>query len=277
MSYQYQLDDVNERVADTDFEAIANLGQHAVLSGCGITYSTGDLDVTIAPGTVLVGGALVNTAGDDVTLVPDGSNDRYAYIHCDASGNIGITHGTASATPNPPEVASDETLIAKVLVDTGLTIANNASVKLDKRVPVVYPTMTVLKSADETVNNSTTVQDDDDFSFSVAASSTYVVEMGLRINSGTTPDFEFLFTAPTGASWQGLTLGSTTTAVNQFTDATGETAIDGQGADRLHIIYAVFTIGVTAGTVQFQWAQGTGDMSDTKVLENSWMKYRKVA
>ena len=135
MAYQYQFEDVNEAISDTDLMSVANGNLYNVLDGCGISYSASDLGVTIASGTVTVSGAEVETAGGTVTLTPDNSDPRWALGWIDENGDDGITHGDPAATPLVPALASDQTLIFKVLVDANLSVANNASVKLDKRYP----------------------------------------------------------------------------------------------------------------------------------------------
>ena len=56
----------------------------------------------------------------------------------------------------------------------------------------------VRKTSDETVNNSTTLQNDDQLALAVEANATYWLSMRLIMSSGTTPDFKMLFTFPSG-------------------------------------------------------------------------------
>ncbi|MEZ6330645.1 MAG: hypothetical protein R3B12_01370 [Candidatus Saccharimonadales bacterium] len=59
---------------------------------------------------------------------------------------------------------------------------------------------TVVKTTNETVNNSATLQNDDELKFSIGADETWTYRFVLQANSGTTPDFRFAVTAPSGAT-----------------------------------------------------------------------------
>lgn len=135
MTYTFQFANTTEAISATDLMAVANAGAYHVVSGCGQSYSISDMVVTVAAGVVTVAGEVVEVAGDTVTLVADADNDRWALIWVDDDGDVGITHGDAAATPLVPSLTATQTMIAKVLVDEDLTIANSATVKLDKRAP----------------------------------------------------------------------------------------------------------------------------------------------
>lgn len=135
MAYQAQFADTDEQIHDTDFEVLANLAWYNVESGCGATDSLTNLDITVASGVVHINNATVAVTGDDVTLVPDSSNPRYVIGWADDTGAVGVTHGTAAASPQKPELNADEVMLFVRKLQPGLTIANNATLKLDKRIP----------------------------------------------------------------------------------------------------------------------------------------------
>ena len=135
----------------------------------------------------------------------------------------------------------------------------------------------VEKNADQVVNNSSTLQDDTDLNFTMAANTAYAVEASIRYTStSAAPDFKYAFTIPAGATMNLLGQGftNTTTISNCRINASG-TACTLTGAVApdwtISIIGIVQTAG-TAGDFQFQWAQNSANANDTIVKKNSWMK-----
>jgi len=147
------------------------------------------------------------------------------------------------------------------------------------------------KTADETVNNSNTTQNDDHLFFSVAANSTYLVHLFLIVNSPTTADFSDFgaFSMPSGA----------TTAFSFDAPERGETALDasnvnlhryaldgtdyvngiaGYGADMTVFVkdFLLITAG-TSGTVTYRWAQFSAVASNTTVKSGSYLFAEKIA
>lgn len=133
----------------------------------------------------------------------------------------------------------------------------------------------VRKGSDETVNNSETLQDDNDLFFQMAADDTWYFEARVLSNSGTTPDIKFAFTVPTGStlSWSVIQTGTTNVAeLIAPISASGTAAgVDGTGADSQSFIAGIVRVGGTPGNFQLQWAQNVANVSDTKVLTNSYL------
>ncbi len=131
------LDNV-EPIAATTIEAIANLGLYNVQSGCALTYGTGDLDIDLAAGVVTHNGSstTVSAQASAYTLVPDSADPRWTWCGIDNTGTAAQVDGDP-ATPPPVPDLGDNVGDALVYVQAGLTIANNATYKIDKRVPAV--------------------------------------------------------------------------------------------------------------------------------------------
>jgi len=129
------------------------------------------------------------------------------------------------------------------------------------------------KAADEVVNNSTTLQDDNDWTFPVAANSQYIVEGFIWFNTHSTPDIKFGWSLPAGAEyshhWEDPGVGSSgahnaAITYNQIGTTTG-------------LKYDVgLSIGANAGVATWQWAQATAHASDTTVYEGSYIRVWKV-
>ena len=133
MTITWQAEDTVEPIADTTIEGIANFTNYSVTAGCGLTYSSSTMAVTVAAGSVLHNGVTVVVAGNSVTLVADATNPRWTWIGIPSSGTADIVSGTAAAIPSVPEIG-DRVPLALVYVQAILAIANNATYKLDKRV-----------------------------------------------------------------------------------------------------------------------------------------------
>ncbi len=129
----------------------------------------------------------------------------------------------------------------------------------------------VRKAADETVNNSTTLQNDDELLLPVAANATYWLYLRLLVSSGTTPDFKMLFTFPTGLVMKLHNLLPTPTVSVPY-DQTTTAAMSTTGADATFQVEGLVRVGSTAGTLQVQWAQNTLEASNTIVRADSTMR-----
>lgn len=146
----------------------------------------------------------------------------------------------------------------------------------------------VRKTADETVNNTDTLQPDDHLLFSVEANAIYEFELVLVIvcNSATA-DWKFNWTVPSGTTmlwgftgegtnpWPGGShLTSAAALESASTEVTGGGASHGNPSGRIG--RGIITSGSTAGTVTLQWAQNTPTVVDNTVKANSFIKYRRI-
>ena len=111
----------------------------------------------------------------------------------------------------------------------------------------------VWKAANQTINNSTTLQDDTHLKLTVAANDVYQIRMTLKITFNGTSDLKWKFTIPSGASMTWWYQSVDGTPLNG-TDATCESVWQG-GDSKYHAVDMLYVGGTVAGTVQFQWAQ----------------------
>ena len=146
-----------------------------------------------------------------------------------------------------------------------------------------------LKTANETVNNSTTMQNDDELLVNAAISSTYLVELFIMYSSVTqTPDIKFGFTFPAGATFTWAMLGITPTNANQDTGlqagyartatvtGSGTRSLGTMASDLTATVTGVFAMSTTAGDLRLQWAQNNATAENTQVLANSFMIATKI-
>jgi len=132
----------------------------------------------------------------------------------------------------------------------------------------------VCKAADETVNNSNVLQDDDELLFAMAANEVWEFEVMLRYISTAAADIQLKITVPAAAAHSGFIAGITGAAsVVNWANYPGPVSLDGAGAPTYAALIKGLVInGANAGNVTLQWAQGAAEVSDTKVLAGSMLK-----
>lgn len=104
----------------------------AIVSGCTPSKGTGDFEVDIASGTVLVGGKQVDVNAQTVT-VSDASalgtgEARVDIITINSSGTAAVTEGTGDTSPVAPDIPSTESLCSMVVVQNGDTSLSSSSI-----------------------------------------------------------------------------------------------------------------------------------------------------
>lgn len=145
--------------------------------------------------------------------------------------------------------------------------------------------LVVRKTADETVNNSTVLQNDDSLVLPIGANEIWLATWYPIWQSTTVADIKFAWTFPTGCSvGYGFLWSDAANAVTHYrqytgTSPTNSNALHGQGTElvgpapmNLHIVN-----GSTSGNVTLQWAQNTAEVSNTIVKANSTLWAVKLA
>ena len=136
----------------------------------------------------------------------------------------------------------------------------------------------IVKAADETVNNSNVLQDDDHLTFAVAANEKWQFEGVLFVSSAATADIKVVFAGPTGAVGGWGVYWRVATAEDGIASALGtDKTLQTTGPTTPMPVrfWGSVTNGATAGNLKLQWAQGTTEISDTKVLAGSYIKYQQ--
>lgn len=123
------------------------------------------------------------------------------------------------------------------------------------------PLAPAVKSADETVTGSTTLQNDDHLFLTVAANSVYTLELEGAQDSSGAGDLKAVFSVPAGTT--GTLCGSDGGITFAGTSLTGTLVFGGVGAaEYLRVFGRVVTAG-TAGTLRLTWAQNAASGSST--------------
>lgn len=245
--------------------------------------------VAIATGRALVDGTWYeNDASFNVVIPTPGALtriDRIVLRKSFAAETVRITRiagtegGAAPAITQTAGTTWDEP-ICQASITTGGVITI-----IDERrfVAGSYPPLFARKIADEIVNNSNTLQNDDHLFLALEALLIYEFEAVLSTSTvSTTPDIKVAFTVPAGAAirWGGVGaqpvfLTSTPNGGSAGVSGTAVVFSLATANEYVHIRGLVI-MGVTAGTLQLQWAQNAATVEDTKLLTNSYIIARRV-
>ena len=130
----------------------------------------------------------------------------------------------------------------------------------------------VVKQADEIVNNSVVLQNDDELLFPVAANEIWTGLFLMRVFTDPAADFKFLFVVPAGAVMTGYFSNAGAVGYTAEMDFTALGYFPNGGVSAFtasRLFYFAYIGAAAAGNVQLQWAQNAADVSDTKLLQGS--------
>lgn len=138
----------------------------------------------------------------------------------------------------------------------------------------------VVKSADETVNNSAVLQADDELLFAIGTSGFWEFEFKLWIESTTAADFKVAIIGPAAVTGYYTAYRNTTgdptdgnfasSASTNFSAPSGFACqMSAAGSFALVMVKGVVRSGGTAGNVVLHWAQNAANAVDTTVKEDS--------
>jgi hypothetical protein len=141
---------------------------------------------------------------------------------------------------------------------------------------------TITKTADQTVTNNATFQNDSTLLLALAANSSYNIDAVINFSStSAAADFKYTFTVPAGSTVAISTTADTSATVSTVCNitASGQTCTLASTAGyrgNIRLSGYIRTAG-TAGNLQFQFAQNTSTAGQSvTVYQGSSMSYRKV-
>jgi len=137
----------------------------------------------------------------------------------------------------------------------------------------------IYKSADETVNNSTVLQNDNHLVIPVLATEVIAFELFLYASApSNVPDFKCGWTVPAGCTmyWNKVTYAAVGGSNLVFTESTTDTDGLDNGVSSCRY-YGVIFVGANSGNVQFQWAQNTATAVDVILKKGSNLLFWKLA
>ena len=208
------------------------------------------------------GDIFVNIAGDEMTGDLILQND---IAYCGKS-LAGVAHDLLILS-NANEIYLGDQYFPLYLINSGNIFERvsgvNYPVWTTRKLPVVC------KTADETVNNSATLQTDDELSLPVTANSVWVVHFYLWVTTTDPAFFRANISVPTGADYCGTGYQCSSPSVLGF--CPGADLQTSYITPKLVFMQALVRVGANAGTVHLLWAQKTADASDTVVEADSSM------
>lgn len=136
--------------------------------------------------------------------------------------------------------------------------------------------ITAKKVTEQLVNNTATLVNDSVLLRALAANEEVAFTLFLRYDSAAVADFKCAFTSPGGSTitYSVIGPGENDNLSQQVGAASADTLIlggGGAGTTRAAVIHGSVWCGATPGNLQFQFAQNTANVSDTKVLVGSYL------
>lgn len=167
-----------------------------------------------------------------------------------------------------------------------------AGKKLTAAMATGMETRFILKGSDLDRASTTTLTDDPDLTFTVAANSKYVIEFGIYYGGLSAADFKTAWNTPAGVSGlkQVLGPGSASGDEGNANNITARFGVHGFGTSityncsrnatgSIQAAYemAVLTTSGTAGSVTLQWAQATSNATADRLAGASWARATQIA
>lgn len=136
----------------------------------------------------------------------------------------------------------------------------------------------IQKPADETVNNTILLQNDDNLTFAIWANETWIGEILVDYTSPVAQDIRFALTAPAGATcvYSVMDYDEGNVAVANTACPTAVIMTTESATDESALISFSVVNGGTAGNVTLQWAQWTAAVANTTVHDGSYLHAYKV-
>lgn len=203
----------------------------------------------------------------DVSWEPDFPNDMI-------DGSIAQSLSMGGSTTSESIQVTGRIITAGTAGDATIQWAQNFAQDYDTKLLagssfVVRGDSSLVKQSTETVNNSDTLQNDNDFFVALEANKSYSFDMMLFLVSGGTPDFKYAFTVPTGATIRINDIRWEPDFPYDTLDGTVADVIPTNGNTQSVQVTGHIDVAGTAGDVQMQWAQNFAEVSNTQLLAGS--------
>jgi hypothetical protein len=136
---------------------------------------------------------------------------------------------------------------------------------------------TVTKGVDEATASDTTLSNDAELTFAMVAGLNYSIRLRVYFDTVAAADFKYAITGPAATvircSRRDCPAGGTPAQRAIDLAYPGSTSLTGAGTNGGYVEMDMVVNSPGNGTFAFQWAQQTGDASDTSVLSGSYLEY----
>ncbi len=229
------------------------------VSGYTLSAGTG-LNADVAAGTCVVNGYHIVSDGTQAVSVT-ASQTNYVWLNAD---------GTLSANTTGTNPGSE------LLLGTATTDGSGVTAVSHKYDIANAMNALIVKPSDETVNNSATFQDDDDFQFAVSSGDQWEIRTILIIdNPDLSADFKLQWAISGGSLTEYTTIQAAVQSSGFQSSGDGTINYGGTVTDAVAIVDSIVFVG-TGGTLALQWAQETAYAGNTVVNANSVLIARRV-
>ena len=233
-----------------------------------VAISGGTTGITVSGSPITTSGTI--TLGGTVAIAHGGTG---AATDAGARTNLGLDIGIdvqaySDLVQEIADLSGDG-----VLVKNSTNITTNANIK---------PVITKYKTTRESITNSTTLQDDDDFVFAVEANKTYAINGYMGISAGALSGLKWAFSIPSGASGRiNFSCGAGNAALNvadvDITAGSGATSVISITSTGSKVYcFGYVTISSTSGNVIFRWAQNASNGTATYIERGSVMTLTEI-
>lgn len=233
-----------------------------------VAISGGTTGLTVSGSPITTSGTI--TLGGTVAIAHGGTG---AATDAGARTNLGLDIGI--------DVQAYSDLVQEIadLSGDGVLVKNSTNITTNSAIKSV---IAKYKTARESITSSATLQDDDDFQFSLEANKTYVINGFMAISAGAAGGFKWVFSVPSGASGRiNFSCGASQAAVNvadtDITVGAGATAAIGITSTGQKVYcFGYVTISSTSGNVIFRWAQNSSNGTATYIERGSVMTLTEI-
>lgn len=194
------------------------------------------------------------------------------------NGNLALVEGTApSATASYGKLyvkSSDSNLYFK---NDGGTETQLSGTSGGNAVTTVY------KTADETVTNSTVLQNDDHLVYAMSANTKYRFKFYLFVTTGATGGWKFDLTGPASPTNVRYNLGVYNSSTEVYTANVVQTSFSSASSGSADLSTATFVViegtvenGANTGNLQLQFAQDTSNATPITVYRGSYLEIQQI-
>lgn len=264
----------NKILGSNQAQNITRHGEHGLFheGTCGEVTPSAGMDLAV--GAIPAGAGIVNgtklaaVTGSTVSIsAAHASLDRRDIVWVSTAGAFGVTTGTAASSPAPPAITDARLALAEVAVGAGVTSISAGNIT-DKRQRLSCARY-VVKTANESVTGSTSLQNDNELFFSIFPNEIWSVDLYMSIAADGGGHITVGFTGPVsfnGAAYGIATNAATLVGSGVFNVSAGSfPATASMSGSGLIIINGRIDNSSTAGTINVVWAQQTSNGAATTV------------